>query len=99
MKNGHSNESNGDGEDRVALHFPCRVHIKAVGRHNSRFEALVHSIVSRHIAPADLLATSSRVSRGGNYLAVTLTISAGSRNQLDSIYRDLTDCKEVLIAL
>ena len=32
-------------------------------------------------------------------LAVTLTISAGSRAQLDDIYRDLTGCKEVLIAL
>lgn len=96
MENGHAN---GHGEGHVSLRYPCRVHIKAVGRHSSRFEALVHSIVSRHIAADDLLASSTRVSRAGNYLAVTLTITAGSRNQLDNIYRDLTDCKDVLIAL
>ena len=81
------------------LTFPCRVHIKALGKHTTRFQALVHSIVSRHITADDLLASSTRLSSAGNYLAVTLTISAGSRAQLDNIYRDLTGCKEVLIAL
>lgn len=95
--------SNGNGRGRVfaadLLRFPARVHIKAVGKRSVRFEALVHSIVSRHIAPEALLASSARESRGGKYLAVTLTINADNRAQLDDIYRDLSRCKDVLIAL
>lgn len=99
-RNGHD-KANGHGpiEIKDLLSYPSRVYIKAVGHHSTRFEALVHGIVSKHIAPSDLLATSTRVSRGGKYLAVTLTITANSREQLDDIYRDLSGCEDVLIAL
>lgn len=93
----------GNGHDKQAqpdlLSYPSRVHIKAIGKHSVRFEALVHSIVSKHISPDDLLASSSRESRGGKYLSVTLTITANSREQLDKIYRELSGCEDVLIAL
>lgn len=109
MNESRSNGRNGNGHDKTngqgpveikdLLSYPARVYIKAVGHHSTRFEAVVHSIVSKYIAPADLLATSTRVSRGGKYLAVTLTINANSRTQLDDIYRDLSACEDVLIAL
>ena len=89
-------QGNGQGE---LLTFPCRIDIKAVGRHSTRFNALVHSIVSRHVETSKLVATRSRLSSGGKYLAVTLTIEAASRAQLDDIYRDLSGCDEVLVAL
>lgn len=79
--------------------FPCTVHIKAMGRSSMRFEALVHGLVSRHIRPEDLLATSRRESRQNHYLSVTFSIRATSRAQLDAIYRDLSACPEVLLAL
>lgn len=92
----------GNGRDRrmeELLSFPARVHIKAMGRESKRFEALVHAIVTRHIAPTDLLASSTRLSSGGKYVSVTLTINATSRAQLDDIYRELSGCEDVLIAL
>jgi len=63
------------------------------------FDALVVSIVRRH-AP-DILegAVTSRPSAGGKYLAVTVTIEASSRAQLDAIYQDLVACEQVLVAL
>lgn len=99
--NGHSRADGGAGAEELKdlLRYPCRVHIKAVGVHSARFEALVHSIVGKYITPEELLATSTRTSRGGKYLAVTLTITATSREQLDSIYQELSGCEDVLIAL
>ena len=91
--NGH------DGQAPEVLAFPCTIDIKAIGRRSVRFEALVHAIVSRHIAPEDLLAHSSRESRGGAYLAVTLTIRASGRVQLDAIYEALSASPDVLMAL
>lgn len=95
-------DGKGNGHDTAAsdpLAYPARVHIKAIGRSSQRFEALVHQIVSRHIPPDALLSASARTSRGGKYLSVTMTINADSREQLDRIYRELSACKDVLIAL
>lgn len=97
--NGHDPDARAATPLQDLLRFPCKVHIKAVGHHSNRFEALVHSLVGQFIAPEDLLASSARESRGGKYLAVTLTINASSRVQLDDIYRALSGCKDVLIAL
>lgn len=88
-----------NGHDPELLTFPCKIDIKALGRQSSRFEALVHELVSRHLEPGDLLAVSRRESRGGKYVAVTVTIQGRSRAQLDEIYQALSDCKDVLMAL
>ena len=40
-----------------------------------------------------------RTSADGNFLAVTYIVRAQSREQLDAIYRELTACKSVLMAL
>ena len=91
--NGH------DDKAPELLTFPCTIDIKAVGKQSARFEALVHAIVSRHIRPQDLLSTTHRESRGGNYVAITLTIRALGRAQLDAIYEALSASPEVLMAL
>ena len=41
----------------------------------------------------------TRASRGGRYLAVTVTVRAQSRDQLDDIYRALSAHERVLFAL
>ena len=40
-----------------------------------------------------------RTSGDGNFLALTYLVVASSREQLDDIYRELTACKAVLMAL
>ncbi len=95
---------NGDGDGTVQtpaapLVFPCRIDIKAMGRQTVLFEALVQKIVSRHVGPQDLHAVRARPSRGNKYVGLTLSITAQSRTQLDAIYRDLSACDDVLVAL
>jgi putative lipoic acid-binding regulatory protein len=63
------------------------------------FDALVTQIVRRHVHDLGEGAVSSRESRGGRYLAVTVTIEAKSRDQLDAIYRDLTSETRVVMVL
>jgi putative lipoic acid-binding regulatory protein len=81
------------------LQFPCRFPIKAMGRLESEFKHTVVDIVSRH---ADALAEENiteQPSSAGNFVSVTVTIEATSRDQLDRIYQDLTNCNKVLMAL
>ena len=42
---------------------------------------------------------AERPSKDGNYLSLTCTFQATSREQLDALYRELTSCERVLIVL
>jgi len=84
---------------RVLLTFPCAFPVKAIGRHSADFEAIVVGIVRRHAPDLRDDAVSSRLSGHGAYLAVTATIIARSREQLDALYRDLNGHAQVLMVL
>jgi putative lipoic acid-binding regulatory protein len=81
------------------LRFPCDFPIKVMGKAEPGFEALVVGIVRRHAPDLGEGAVSSRGSSGGRYLALTLTVRAESRAQLDAIYRELSAHPDVLMSL
>ncbi len=81
------------------LEFPCEFPIKAMGPANIEFEALVVGIIRKHYPQLGEAAVTSRYSKDKNYISMTVTITATSKEQLDSIYQDLTDEERVLIAL
>jgi putative lipoic acid-binding regulatory protein len=47
----------------------------------------------------DTAALRTVASRNGNYLSMTFTIQASSREQLDNLYRELSACEELLMVL
>jgi putative lipoic acid-binding regulatory protein len=81
------------------LKFPCDFPIKVMGKNQPGFAALVTALVRHHAPDLDERQVQSRVSNGARYLALTITVRATSREQLDAIYRDLTACDEVAMAL
>lgn len=86
-------------EQESLLEFPCRFPIKAMGRSDSGFEARALEIVRRHVPDFDTDCMRTVASRKGNYLSVTFTIQATSREQLDNLYRELTACEQLLMVL
>jgi len=90
---------NMSNSDQSPLHFPCAFPIKAIGLATESFDALVVGIVRRHAPDLSEAVVTARPSAEGKYLAVTVTIQARSRAQLDAIYQDLVACEEVLVAL
>ncbi|HTV94424.1 MAG TPA: DUF493 domain-containing protein [Steroidobacteraceae bacterium] len=81
------------------LEFPVEFPIKVMGRRDSELRALTREIVERHVGPLGDLSVRMRTSGDGNFLALTYLVTATSREQLDAIYRELTACKDVLMAL
>jgi putative lipoic acid-binding regulatory protein len=79
--------------------FPSDFPIKVMGRHDSDLRALTQAIVEKHAGPIADTRVKTRTSADGNFLALTYTVHAESREQLDKIYRELTACKLVLMAL
>ena len=85
--------------DTSLLKFPCDFPLKVLGRKSDDFRSVVLGIVQKHagdIAPAQI---EERPSRDGNYLSLTCTFAAQSREQLDALYRELTSCERVLVVL
>jgi putative lipoic acid-binding regulatory protein len=83
------------------MQYPCEIAVKAMGRTDidGDFTAIVVEIVRRHAPDIGEGAVSSRPSRKGNYIAVTVRVMADSREQMDCIYRDLVEHELVTMAL
>jgi putative lipoic acid-binding regulatory protein len=81
------------------LEFPSDFPIKVMGRHDSNLRALTQAIIEKHAGPISDANVKTRTSADGNFLALTYMVHATSKEQLDTIYRELTACKSVLMAL
>ena len=81
------------------LEFPCRFPVKAMGRQRDGFEELITGIICNHAELWPDEPVRSTPSKAGRFVSVTAVIKARSKEQLDAIYQDLTDCVEVLMAL
>lgn len=79
--------------------FPCEFPIKVMGRDTPSFRSVTRAIVERHAGPLPADRITERPSSKGSFLAVTYTIVARDRAQLDAIYQDLTSSGVVLVAL
>jgi len=81
------------------IQFPCAYPLKVMGKNSNQFHAVVSSIIERHVAEGECVAYRSKSSSGGNYISITATFSAQSREQLEAIYQDLNRHELVLMAL
>lgn len=81
------------------LDFPCDFPVKVMGRAAEDFVAVVTEIVTRHVPELDESRITTRASRDGNFVSVTFTIVARDRQQLDTLYEELSAHDRVLMAL
>ena len=79
--------------------FPCSFPIKVFGPAVPEFRERVLALIREHAPDVDEHAVRENLSRGGRYLSMTVTIEAKDRGQLDAIYRSLTACELVTMAL
>ena len=79
--------------------YPCAFPIKVRG---TKVDGLIHALthIAHQFDPAfDASTIELRESKGGNYLGVTLTVNATSREQLDELYRTLSTHPMVKVVL
>lgn len=97
MKNGNGTADT--KEFSSPIEFPCDFIIKVMGKSDSDFEEQVIAIVKQHYPELKDDAVSKRPSKDNNYLAITVTIYAESKEQLDALYQDLSNEPTILMAL
>ena len=86
-------------EEETLFEFPCEFPIKCMGLNGPEFESAVIEIMNRHVSDLGEGAIRSRMSKEGKFSAITVTITAHSKKQLDAIYMDLTACVHVKMSL
>lgn len=81
------------------IDFPSPFPIKVMGVAAEGFEEAVISIARGFDPGFDATTIERRPSRQGNYLGLTITVTATSREQLDEIYRTLSTHPMVKVVL
>jgi len=81
------------------IEYPSKFPIKVMGAHVEGFPEAI-ALVARAFDPEfDASTIEHRPSSSGNYLGLTITITATSREQLDELYRTLTTHPMVKVVL
>jgi putative lipoic acid-binding regulatory protein len=81
------------------IEFPCRFPLKVMGERHEAFITTVIEVVRVHAPDLTEQDVVARESSTGRYQAVTVTITATSRLQLDTIYLALTGHEMVKVVL
>ena len=81
------------------IEYPSRFPIKVMGTKADGFVNAVTTIARQFDPSFDASTVELRDSSAGNYLGVTITITATSRAQLDDLYRALSSHPMVKVVL
>lgn len=73
------------------IEFPCRYPVKVMGVAGDEFRSATISIFEKHAGVITETDISIRASNGGNYEALTITITAQGVEQLQAIFADLKE--------
>lgn len=81
------------------IEYPSAFPIKVMGANVEGFAEAVVYIARQFDPDLDASAVESRLSKGGKYLGVTVTVTATSRAQLDDLYRAMSSHPMVKVVL
>ena len=85
--------------EETLLEFPCQFPIKIMIRAEVDLQPLIMELVVPHVGEINAADINMRTSKNGNFISITVTITATSKAQLDTIYQALTDSEHVLMSL
>jgi hypothetical protein len=85
--------------EQSLIEYPSAFPIKVMGVHVDGFADAVVAIALQFDPDFDPATVELRPSKAGNYLGVTVTVTATSREQLDELYRTLSTHPMVKVVL
>jgi putative lipoic acid-binding regulatory protein len=85
--------------EQSLITYPSAFPIKVMGPQAEGFVDAIVAVARQFDPDFDHTTVETRPSTGGNYLGITITVTATSRPQLDELYRTLTAHPMVKIVL
>ena len=86
-------------DEQSLIEYPSAFPIKVMGAHVDGFVEAIVKVAQQFDPTFDATTVETRPSKGGNYLGITITITATSREQLDELYRTLSSHPMVKVVL
>jgi len=87
------------GPNESLIEYPSDFPIKIMGAMQEAFAQTMVEVVQKHDPEFHAGKMEMRPSSKGNYLALTVTVRATSREQLDNLYRELSSHAMVKVVL
>jgi len=75
--------------EQSLIEYPSDFPIKVMGKQHPELAQTLTEVVVKHDPQFDPTTVEMRPSKGGNYIGLTFTVRATSREQLDTLYREL----------
>ncbi|MEO8297623.1 MAG: DUF493 family protein [Burkholderiales bacterium] len=85
--------------EQSLITYPSLFPIKVMGPHADGFLEAIVAVVQQFDPGFDATSVEQRPSKAGNYLGLTVTVTATSREQLDELYRTLSTHPMVKVVL
>ena len=85
--------------EQSLIEYPSQFPIKVMGANVEGFAEAVVRVAQQFDPGFDAATIETRPSKAGNYLGLTITIPATSREQLDELYRTLSTHPMVKVVL
>ncbi len=85
--------------EETLIEYPCDFPIKIMGKTTPGFAQTIVELVRRHAPDFEAAGVEMRTSKQSKYLSVTCTVRATSREQLDTLYKELCDHPLVVMVL
>ena len=85
--------------EQSLIEYPSAFPIKVMGANVDGFAQAVVEVAMRFDPGFDPASVEMRPSKGANYLGLTITVTATSREQLDELYRALSSHPMVKVVL
>ena len=87
------------GSNENPILYPCDFPIKIMGEKRDEVAQTMTDLIRLHDPLFDAATLGMRLSSQGNYLSLTATVKATSREQLDNLYRALSSHPMVKVVL
>jgi len=75
------------------------MHIRCIGKNTSSLSGQVVAIVRKHVTALPEKAVSQKLSNGGKYLSVTVTVVVENQSQYEALFRDLRKNPDIVSVL
>jgi putative lipoic acid-binding regulatory protein len=92
-------EQDNTQNDKSLIEYPSDFPIKIMGPTHAEFAPTIHRLVLEHDPEFTAERMEQRPSAKGNYIGLTVTVRATSREQLDNLYRALSGHPMVKIVM
>ncbi|STX51652.1 putative lipoate regulatory protein YbeD [Legionella busanensis] len=85
--------------DKLIIEFPCDFPIKIIGIHSNNFNSDITEIILKHFPNTESNRITYKTSEKGNYAAITATVYPTCQQELDALYRELTQYPGIKMVL